>query len=501
MQYTLAYLTVFGVALGASLVATPLAKGLARRVGVLDQPSQRKVHLSPTPLMGGLAIYAGFWASVLAISRFQVAAPEVFLPDTTRELAAIFVATLTLMVVGVVDDKLRGGLPPGTKLAAQLVAAGVAIVGGLQLRVFGVPWLDLALTVLWIVGLSNAINLLDNMDGLSAGATAIAAVFFFAIAALNGQVLVGAMALALAGACAGFLRYNFNPATVFMGDTGTLFLGFLLAVIGLKLKASGPAWWSFILVVVVLALPIFDTGLVTAYRLRKRLALAQGGKDHTSHRLVKLGLPQPRAVLVLYGAAVCAGMVALALARGGSTWGPCWPCRPWRWSSAPATSLPGSRSKAQVARPSVRGPKSGIVGSRGFAATPAVLLALLVGYLVLRGALGALLNPPFNGPDEGGHWEYLESWTASGGQAVTGVERLAAPLYYALAALPFRLTEGAPVGERLFTVRLLSVAAGVVTAGATWLSARWLWPRRPLLALLAAGWRSWPRGTSSSWPA
>ncbi|HEX2513264.1 MAG TPA: MraY family glycosyltransferase [Chloroflexota bacterium] len=317
MQYTLAYLTVFGVALGASLVATPLAKGLARRVGVLDQPSQRKVHLSPTPLMGGLAIYAGFWASVLAISRFQVAAPEVFLPDTTRELAAIFVATLTLMVVGVVDDKLRGGLPPGTKLAAQLVAAGVAIVGGLQLRVFGVPWLDLPLTVLWIVGLSNAINLLDNMDGLSAGATAIAAVFFFAIAALNGQVLVGAMALALAGACAGFLRYNFNPATVFMGDTGTLFLGFLLAVIGLKLKASGPAWWSFILVVVVLALPIFDTGLVTAYRLRKRLALAQGGKDHTSHRLVKLGLPQRRAVLVLYGAAVCAGMVALALARGG----------------------------------------------------------------------------------------------------------------------------------------------------------------------------------------
>jgi UDP-GlcNAc:undecaprenyl-phosphate/decaprenyl-phosphate GlcNAc-1-phosphate transferase len=317
MQYTLAYLTVFGVALGASLVATPLAKGLARRVGVLDQPSQRKVHLSPTPLMGGLAIYAGFWASVLAISRFQVAAPEVFLPDTTRELAAIFVATLTLMVVGVVDDKLRGGLPPGTKLAAQLVAAGVAIVGGLQLRVFGVPWLDLPLTVLWIVGLSNAINLLDNMDGLSAGATAIAAVFFFAIAALNGQVLVGAMALALAGACAGFLRYNFNPATVFMGDTGTLFLGFLLAVIGLKLKASGPAWWSFILVVVVLALPIFDTGLVTAYRLRNRLALAQGGKDHTSHRLVKLGLPHRRAVLVLYGAAVCAGMVALALARGG----------------------------------------------------------------------------------------------------------------------------------------------------------------------------------------
>jgi UDP-GlcNAc:undecaprenyl-phosphate/decaprenyl-phosphate GlcNAc-1-phosphate transferase len=317
MQYTLAYLTVFGVALAASLVATPLAKGLARRLGVLDQPSQRKVHLSPTPLLGGLAIYAGFWVSVLAVSRFEVAAPEVFLPATTRELAAIFVATLTLIVVGFADDKLRGGLPPGTKLAGQVAAAAVAILAGLQLRVFGVAWLDLPLTVLWIVGLSNAINLLDNMDGLSAGATAIAAVFFFAIAALNGQVLVGAMALALAGACAGFLRYNFNPATVFMGDTGTLFLGFLVAVIGMKLKASGPGWWSFILVVVVLALPIFDTGLVTAYRLWKGRDLAQGGKDHTSHRLMKLGLPYRWAVLVLYGAAVCAGMVALALARGG----------------------------------------------------------------------------------------------------------------------------------------------------------------------------------------
>jgi UDP-GlcNAc:undecaprenyl-phosphate/decaprenyl-phosphate GlcNAc-1-phosphate transferase len=316
MQYTLAYLTVFGVALGASLAGTPLARRLARRWGVLDLPSHRKVHRSPTPLLGGLAVYAGFWLSVLTVSRFEVAAPEVFLPAATRELAAIFVATLTLMLVGLADDKL-GGLPPRAKLGGQLLAAGVAILGGLQLRVFESQLLDIPLTLLWIVGLSNAINLLDNMDGLSAGATAIAAIFFFCIAALNGQLLVGAMALALAGACIGFLRYNFNPATVFMGDTGTLFMGFLLATIGMKLKASGPAWWSFILVVVVLALPIFDTGLVTAYRLWKGHGVAQAGKDHTSHRLVKLGLPHRWAVLVLYGAAIAAGMLALALASGG----------------------------------------------------------------------------------------------------------------------------------------------------------------------------------------
>jgi UDP-GlcNAc:undecaprenyl-phosphate GlcNAc-1-phosphate transferase len=279
--------------------------------------------LHPTPLLGGLAVYAAFWLAVLMISRFEVAAPEVFLPATTRELAAIFAATLTLMLVGFVDDKWKpvGGLPPRAKLAGQLVAAAVAVAGGLQLHVFGIRFPDVVLTFLWIVGISNAINLLDNMDGLSAGATGIAAAFFFVIAAANGQILVGMMALALAGACLGFLRYNFNPATVFMGDTGTFFMGFLLAAIGMKLKASGPAWWSFVLVVVVLALPIFDTSLVTAYRLWKRQRVAQGGKDHTSHRLVKLGLPHRQAVLVLYGASVASGALALLMARGGEVLG------------------------------------------------------------------------------------------------------------------------------------------------------------------------------------
>jgi UDP-GlcNAc:undecaprenyl-phosphate GlcNAc-1-phosphate transferase len=320
MQYMLVYLTVFGVALAASLIGTPVVRRLAYRWGVLDQPSQRKIHLTPTPLLGGLAVYAGFWLGVLMVSRFEVAAPEVFLPATTRELSAIFAGSLVLMLVGLADDKL-GGLPPRAKLAGQLLAAGIATWGGLQLHVFETPLLDVPLTLLWIVGLSNAINLLDNMDGLSAGATAIAAVFFFAIAAANGQLLVGIMALALAGACLGFLRYNFNPATVFMGDTGTLFMGFLLATIGIKLKATGPAWWSFVLVVVILALPIFDTSLVTAYRLWKGRRLAQGGKDHTSHRLVRLGLPHREAVLVLYAASIVAGALALLLARGGQSLG------------------------------------------------------------------------------------------------------------------------------------------------------------------------------------
>lgn len=320
MPHVLAYLNVFALALGASLIATPIARTLARKWGVLDQPSHRKVHLSPTPLLGGLAVYAAFWLTVLFISRLDFARPHIFLPATTRELAAIFVATLTLMGMGFIDDKYKhtfGGVPPRAKLIGQILASTVAVVGGLQLRVFDVPVLDVALTYFWIIGISNAINFLDNMDGLSAGATAIASLFFAMIAALHGQILVTIMALALAGACFGFLRYNYNPATVFMGDTGTLFMGFLLATIGMKLNASGPAWWSFVLVVVVLALPIFDTSLVTAYRLAKGRRISQGGKDHTSHRLVKLGLAQREAVLVLYGASFVAGMLALTLARGG----------------------------------------------------------------------------------------------------------------------------------------------------------------------------------------
>ncbi|CAA9291570.1 MAG: Undecaprenyl-phosphate alpha-N-acetylglucosaminyl 1-phosphate transferase [uncultured Chloroflexi bacterium] len=320
MQPVFVYTAVFGVALAASLAGTPMARGLARRWGVLDQPSDRKVHRSPTPLLGGLAIYAAFWLTVLVVSRLEIAAPDVFLPATTRELGAIFIATLTLMAMGFVDDKYKhshGGVPPRIKLVGQLLAAGVAVLGGLQFHVFGNQLADVPLTVLWIVGISNAVNFLDNMDGLSAGATAIASFFFALLAALNGQILVAMMALALTGACCGFLRYNFNPATVFMGDAGTLFMGFLLATIGLKLNVSGPAWWSFVLVVVVLALPVFDTSLVTAHRLAKRRRLAQGGKDHTSHRLVKLGLAHRQAVLVLYGASFAAGTLALTLSQGG----------------------------------------------------------------------------------------------------------------------------------------------------------------------------------------
>ena len=307
------YLAVFSSALAVVLLATPWAMSAARRLGVLDVPNARKVHLQPTPLLGGVAIYAAIWIALLLISRLELARQYVFLPDTTSELALIFLSTVVLILVGIFDDHATGGIPPWAKLLGQLLAAAIVLAAGVGFQVFGLLPLDLVLTLVWLVGISNAVNFLDNIDGLSAGATAIAASFFFLLASANGQYLVAIMALAVAGGCLGFLRYNFNPAVIFMGDAGTLFLGFLLAIIGAKLQLGPTGWWGLLAAVLILILPIFDTTFVTLNRLRTGRRVTQGGKDHTSHLLVRRGLPHRQVVLVLYTVALAGGGAALAL--------------------------------------------------------------------------------------------------------------------------------------------------------------------------------------------
>ena len=307
------YLAVFSSALAVVLLATPWAMSAARRLGVLDVPNARKVHLQPTPLLGGVAIYAAIWIALLLISRLELARQYVFLPDTTSELALIFLSTVVLILVGIFDDRTTGGIPPWAKLLGQLLAAAIVLTAGVRFQIFGLLPLDLVLTLVWLVGISNAVNFLDNIDGLSAGATAIAAAFFFLLASANGQYLVAIMALAVAGGCLGFLRYNFNPAVIFMGDAGTLFLGFLLAIIGAKLQLGPTGWWGLLAAVLILILPIFDTTFVTFNRLRTGRRVTQGGKDHTSHLLVRRGLPHRQAVLLLYTVALAGGGAALAL--------------------------------------------------------------------------------------------------------------------------------------------------------------------------------------------
>lgn len=301
------FLLIFFVALVFSVVATPLARRLALASGVVDAPSARKVHQEPTPLLGGAAIYLAFVVALLLFGGRQ----------EIRQLVGIVVGATFVSVVGVVDD-IRG-LRPVIKLLAQVVAALILPLSGLSVHLFPIEALNVALTVFWIVGVTNALNLLDNMDGLSGGIAAIAAAHFLLLAAMNkpAQFLVGALAAALLGACIGFVRYNFNPASIFMGDTGSLFIGFVLAALGIKLRFLGNTYVvTWMVPVVVLLLPIFDTSLVFVSRLRRGVnPLTTPGKDHVSHRLVALGFTRREAVLICWLVAASVGMIAIFLTQ------------------------------------------------------------------------------------------------------------------------------------------------------------------------------------------
>ncbi|HEY3232310.1 MAG TPA: MraY family glycosyltransferase [Roseiflexaceae bacterium] len=298
-------LLIFLTALTFSILGTPVARRLALHTGVVDAPNARKIHGAPVPLLGGAAIYAAFvLALIVGGDRFYI-----------RELVGILLGATLVSLFGLADD--RWGLHAYLKLGGQLLAGVVLIVGGTQVQLFVQPWLNWVFTLLWVVGITNAFNLLDNMDGLSGGIATVVAAFFLLLAALGGQFLVGTLAAALIGACVGFLRYNLNPATIFMGDTGSLFLGFLLAALGIKLRfPSNVPWVTWLVPVCVLALPIFDTSLVFVSRLRHGLnPLTTPGKDHLSHRLVALGLTRREAVLTCYLISGACGMVAIYIAQ------------------------------------------------------------------------------------------------------------------------------------------------------------------------------------------
>ena len=299
------YVPIIAVGLAASVGLTPLTRQLATRIGLVDKPSARKVHRDPIPLMGGLAIYLAFLLALLMFGD---------LPQHFNDLIAIVIGATFLAVVGFLDDRYE--LRPRQKYAAEFVAAVVVILAGIRVDLFGIPLLDLPITFLWYVGITNAINLLDNMDGLAAGVSGIAAFFLFILAASQGQELVSSLAAALCGAVIGFLVYNFNPASTFMGDMGALVLGFLLAVLGLKLRFQTQVTLaSWMIPVLVLGMAIFDTTLVTFTRLREGRSPSQGGKDHTSHRLVAMGLHPRIAVVTIYGACILLGISAIIISQ------------------------------------------------------------------------------------------------------------------------------------------------------------------------------------------
>lgn len=307
------YLAIFATGLLLVFTLTPVAAWTARRFDVLDHPGGYKNQAAPVPYLGGLAILAGFSLAVFgaAILRRPMSG--------LGELGIILGLGLVLGFVGLLDD-LRG-LSPWTRFAVQGTAAVLAIVTGLQVQMFESGILNGVVTVIWIVGVTNAFNLLDNMDGLSAGVATIAAASFFLIAAVNGQFLVAALSIALAGCGVGFLWHNFHPAKIYMGDAGSLFFGLILSILGLKLEFLGPTEVTFFVPIVVVGVALLDTSLVVIERLRAGRNPLSGGRDHISHRLVAVGLPVRGAVGVIYAAAFSLGWTALVMSKVDRTTG------------------------------------------------------------------------------------------------------------------------------------------------------------------------------------
>ncbi|MEP7290506.1 MAG: MraY family glycosyltransferase [Chloroflexota bacterium] len=295
----LQFVPILVVGFAASLGMTPLSRVIALRLGVVDKPNQRKVHLDTKPMMGGLAIYVGLAVALLLLSP----------PQYLVEFVALLSGAAFLALVGLLDD--RYSLPAKPRLVAQIFATLVLIASGVHVQMFNIPLLDYSITILWVVGVINALNFLDNIDGLAAGLSAIAAGFFTLIGFTEGLTLVSALAAALMGSAVGFLIYNFNPASSFMGDMGSTVLGFVLATLGIKLEfGAQPPSVTWMVPLLVLALPLFDISLVVFTRLLEGRSPGQAGKDHTSHRLMSLGFSQRGTVLVLYGACLFFGTLA-----------------------------------------------------------------------------------------------------------------------------------------------------------------------------------------------
>jgi UDP-GlcNAc:undecaprenyl-phosphate GlcNAc-1-phosphate transferase len=300
------YMLILITALLFAIGGTPLARRLAPRLRVMDQPSTRKIHARAMPRLGGVAIYLAFILALLFFGDRSYVSQGV----------SIFLGATLVSFCGIWDD--RWGMRPLLKLGiGQPLAALILVVSGIRINFLPHPILNILVTIIWVVGITSALNLLDNMDGLSAGVATVASAFFLLLAAMSGQYLVGSLAAALLGACVGFLVYNFNPASIFMGDTGALFIGFILAAVGIKLRFPGRMdIVTWMIPVLVLGVPIFDTTLVVISRLRRGLnPTTHPGKDHFSHRLVAMGLSQREAVMAICLISGTLGMLAIFLTQ------------------------------------------------------------------------------------------------------------------------------------------------------------------------------------------
>lgn len=309
------YMLAFVIAAGVALLITPGVILLAAKTGAMDAPDARKVHKKPIPRIGGIGIYAAFMVAMLSVLSFVDVTAEV-----KTEIIGLMVGGSLIVLVGVIDD--YKNLPAKVKLVGQIIAAAVLVIV-FDVRIdfitdpFGdyiyTEWLAVPLTIFWIVGLTNTVNLIDGLDGLAAGVATIAAVTIMMVALQQSIMLVAVLTAALAGAAFGFLYYNFNPARIFMGDSGSMFLGFMLAGISVIGAVKSAATIALIVPILALGLPILDTTFAIVRRYRGGVPIFKPDKGHLHHRLLDLGFTQRQAVFLMYVISALLGLSAVAL--------------------------------------------------------------------------------------------------------------------------------------------------------------------------------------------
>ncbi|MHC4871797.1 MAG: MraY family glycosyltransferase [Planctomycetota bacterium] len=322
--------SLFILSFVCSVIIVPLIRKIALRLDFVDHPGEHKTHAEPVSYGGGAAIYLSF-ILVSAAALAAVFGPKMgFLTSVFADLstyleglqregtiikkAALFFGATLMFLLGIFDDKYS--INPYVKLAGQIIAASVLFFGGIKVTLFvGSTTLKYFITVLWVVGITNAFNLLDNMDGLSAGVAVIAGAIFFVIAAQSGQLLLAAFLCIFVGSVLGFLPFNFFPARIYMGDAGSLFLGFILSATAISgtYYTEGRTVIAAIMPVVVLCIPIFDTLSVMIIRLKNGKPLMVGDRNHFSHRLNRLGMTKREAVLTIYILSATLGVSAIIL--------------------------------------------------------------------------------------------------------------------------------------------------------------------------------------------
>ena len=305
-----------GVALVVAFVTTPLARAFARKVGAVDIPKDgRRMHNHPIPRMGGLAIFLGFIISVVMFA------------DIDRQVQGMLLGSIIIVTIGMIDDVVP--LPAWLKFLFQVAAAGVAVAFGIRIERISNPafwssveyinfgaW-SIPITMLWIVGITNSVNLIDGLDGLAVGVSAIASMSVLVISLVLGQMNIAIVLAALLGACLGFMPYNLNPARIFMGDTGALFLGYILATVSVMGLFKFYAIISFAVPLLALGLPIFDTVFAIIRRLLKGQNPMSPDRGHFHHRLVDMGLSQKQAVAILYSISAVLGLAAVLITTSG----------------------------------------------------------------------------------------------------------------------------------------------------------------------------------------